>query len=413
MLRRRLSVAATAALLVLSMAVPAANAAAVTHWVNDDDPNGGAYVPPGTSCNNPGYARIQDAVIAAGPGDTINVCPGTYPEEVKILPGDDGITLRSVVPLAAVIRAPAVMTPPANAIVHVAGAQDVRILGFRITGPGPGGCNSIGVGVLVNLDGSALIAGNHVTNIRDEPFGGCQNGIGVQVGSFTASGDVSTPGRATIVFNVIDRYQKGGVIVNEPGSYGRVENNVLRGVGPSPAIAQNGIQIGFHASADVLENLVSGHSYTGVDDAIWDSAGILLTDLAIPDTVVVSGNRVSRNDIGIWLSGSGNTPDPEGFGPTLSQRVSRNQSRDNRFDGIFADEFTAANQIRANTALGNDRFDCHDEAPPAVTTTVNIWRENTGETQNKPNLCRDRGHRDGDDHHGKPRPWRDDDEHDD
>lgn len=30
-------------------------ASAVTRWVNDDDPNGGGYAPPGTSCTDPGY----------------------------------------------------------------------------------------------------------------------------------------------------------------------------------------------------------------------------------------------------------------------------------------------------------------------------------------------------------------------
>src|SRR5207244_3347967 len=48
-----------------------------THWVNDDDPNGGLYASPGTSCNNPGYATVTDAVTAAQSGDRINVCPGT------------------------------------------------------------------------------------------------------------------------------------------------------------------------------------------------------------------------------------------------------------------------------------------------------------------------------------------------
>src|SRR5687767_3783934 len=52
-----------------------------TRWVNDDDPNGGGYDPPGTSCTDPGYPTIQEAVNAAAPaGETIQVCAGTYLE---------------------------------------------------------------------------------------------------------------------------------------------------------------------------------------------------------------------------------------------------------------------------------------------------------------------------------------------
>jgi len=54
--------------------------AATTRWVNDNDPNGGLYMPPGTSCNDPGYATIQSAINAAVAGDTIIVCDGTYLE---------------------------------------------------------------------------------------------------------------------------------------------------------------------------------------------------------------------------------------------------------------------------------------------------------------------------------------------
>ncbi len=62
----------------------AGQAWAATRWVNDNDPNGGGYAPPGTSCNDPGYATIQAAVTAASTGDTIMVCPGLYAEQVQI-----------------------------------------------------------------------------------------------------------------------------------------------------------------------------------------------------------------------------------------------------------------------------------------------------------------------------------------
>lgn len=60
-----------------------ASAASVL-WVNDDDPNGGGYATPGTSCADPGYATIQSAEDVALPGDTIQVCAGVYNEQVFV-----------------------------------------------------------------------------------------------------------------------------------------------------------------------------------------------------------------------------------------------------------------------------------------------------------------------------------------
>src|SRR3989442_11205662 len=75
------------AALVFGFVLLSSNAAlaTTTHWVNDDDPNGPPYAPPGTSCNDPGYQTIGAAVAAAATsGDTIIVCPGLYAEQVTI-----------------------------------------------------------------------------------------------------------------------------------------------------------------------------------------------------------------------------------------------------------------------------------------------------------------------------------------
>src|SRR5687768_10946821 len=72
------------AVFFLSLIMMGMEAAATTHWVNDDDPNGGGYAPPGTSCLNPGYATIGAAVGPAVSGDTIMVCAGTYTENIVL-----------------------------------------------------------------------------------------------------------------------------------------------------------------------------------------------------------------------------------------------------------------------------------------------------------------------------------------
>lgn len=83
---RKLSALALAAVTVAALLLAqAASAAAVTRWVNDD---AGSYSPPGTSCTNAGYATIQAAVTAASPSDVINVCPGTYRENITVATND-------------------------------------------------------------------------------------------------------------------------------------------------------------------------------------------------------------------------------------------------------------------------------------------------------------------------------------
>lgn len=83
---RKLSTLVLAAVTVTTVLLGGvASAAAVTRWVNAGAP---AFSPPGTSCNNPGYPTIQSAVNAASPSDVINVCPGSYRENVTISTND-------------------------------------------------------------------------------------------------------------------------------------------------------------------------------------------------------------------------------------------------------------------------------------------------------------------------------------
>src|SRR5437773_10769597 len=91
-------------------------------------------------------------------------------------------------------NSPIVMAPDMGShagyftILHVEGAQNITILAFTITGPGPGYCGSLHYGVRVDNGGSANILGNHITDIRDQydpitgQLSGCQNGMGVVVG---------------------------------------------------------------------------------------------------------------------------------------------------------------------------------------------------------------------------------------
>lgn len=319
-------------------------------------------------CPNAQYTTIQSAVTAATSGDKIKVCPGTYIEQVTIPAGKDDLTLFSEGARQAIIKAPMAMLPP-QAIVRVNGAQDVTIRHFTITGPGGGPCNSIRYGVFVDGGGSALITDNHITEIRDfPPLSGCQNGIGVSVGRVLPP-DGPTTGSATVVHNLIDRYQKGGVLVDGAGSSAEVAYNEVIGAGPTPFIAQNGIQLSRGAHADAHHNKVSQNFYS---PAGVDATGFLLFDT--PDARV-HHNSVFLNESGIATSVVNGTVE-----------ISYNSARNN-FDGIVAYVPTTNILIAHNKAFENTRYDCRDDNMP----TTNNWLKDLGRTENQPGLCKQAG----------------------
>jgi len=324
-------------------------------------------------CPNAQFTTIQSAVAVAAPGDKIKVCRGTYVEQVMIPPGKDNITLYSEGAFQAVIKAPPIMLDP-KAIVWVNGAHDVVLRHFTIAGPGGGPCDSIRYGVRVDDGGSALVTDNHITEIHDTPFSGCQNGVGVLVGrNFEA-----TIGSGTVVHNLIDRYQKGGVVVDGQSapspnrSHAEVAFNDIVGIGATPIIAQNGIQVSRNAIADVHHNKVSLNNYAF---PTFSSEAVLLFEQSAGTTV--HHNDLFLNDDGIGLF------------TTVGTDISHNRSINNDFDGIFADTDTSSNTISYNKADDNKLFDCEDHSVgPGTAGTANFWINDLGDTENRPGLCK-------------------------
>jgi parallel beta-helix repeat protein len=360
------------------------------------------------------YTRIQDAVIAANAGDEIAVAPGTYTEQVTIAADDDNLTLRSIRPLAAVIKAPPAMTAP-NAIVHVQGADNVTITGFTITGKS----DSLEHGVLIDAGGSAIVQNNHITNIQNIASFGVQRGIGVTVG-----GDGAGSGSQSVIArNVIDAYQKGGVVVDGAGYGAVVDRNTITGIGPNDVIAQNGVQVSDGATAVVTRNDISKNVYTNT--AVPDTAtGVLLFEAG---AAIVDRNDIRSSDVGIYVLGGtgaqvvhndirGSTFDGidldgttnalvahnkvrdsgnDGialFNNSTNNRVEDNDSSKNGNDGIFVEAGSTGNVFRRNKMKHNGNFDAEDQntgLPTGTDGTGNTWEDNKCKTDNhNGRLCR-------------------------
>ena len=177
----------------------------------------------------------------------------------------------------------------------------------------------------VLFDGaSGFITNLQILNIHQGAvLSGCQEGNGIEVRNLGASPSTVS---AFIDGNTITGYQKTGIVVNGD-SLGTVTNNVVSGFGPQIYIAQNGIQIGFGANAQVMKNTVSGNSYTGSSAA---SGGILVvagpgygSDYSVGGQIV--GNTLTGNDVGVWLSqidGSGNPPATQTNNKVMNNTIS-------------------------------------------------------------------------------------------
>jgi hypothetical protein len=328
-------------------------------------------------CPNAPYSTIQEAVDAAPAGAQIKVCPGLYPEQVRITKND--LTLFSQIPLKAVIQAPVVLTYP-NSVVTVSDATGVTLRQFTISGPyvavNPGGCAELGerhTGVRV-INGSATIFGNHITKIRDAnpTLFGCQDGIAVLVGR-RFDGQVGT---AVLRNNLIDQYQKGGVVVDNDGSYAWVTQNEITGEGLTSDTAQNGVQVGRGASADVDHNEISRNQFARVGSTD-EASGVLLFETDAQ--VSTDHNDVFQNGIGIAV-------DENAIGLTIAH----NNAHENINDGIAAFEDSSDNLISFNKAFNNTPFDCYDETtgPYMPAGTANNWLKDMGLTQNRPGLCK-------------------------
>jgi parallel beta-helix repeat protein len=358
------------------------------------------------------YHTIQAAVNAAHANDKILVDPGTYTEQVIIPSTDTGLTLKSTRPWAAVIQAPATMTGT-KAIVDDAGATGVTIADFTITGPGGSSANSINYGIRIDSGGSATIEGNHITKIRDNPLAGTQNGVAIQVGRQAEN----TSGSADIDFNVIDDYQKAGIVVSNTGSSAQIEHNLIRGVGPTTVIAQNGVQISDAASGRVSKNYITGNVYS---PQTFQATGVLLFN---PGTVRIDHNEITHNDTGIFVQGgtgltidhnevehstmfgillfgvssshvSHNETEHNGSGQpghagialvtSTGNTVDHNDSDHNNGDGIFVDSTSTGNTLSHNSLEHNSIFDAEDDSTGAGTGgTANTWTHNHGKKDNR------------------------------
>ncbi len=256
-------------------------------------------------CPNAGFTRIQDAINAASPGDHIRICKGTYVEQLSIqkaldIDADSGAVL---MPNAMQQNTTSLFdgAPIATAIL-VANTTGVSISGLTVDGANNGvsECSPDLEGITLQ-NASGRVERAAIRNFKlGAGLGGCQSGTGFFVQS--SGGKIS---KVEIEDCTIHDFQKNGITANEIGTTAFIRRNVVTGIGPTPAIAQNGIQIGFGAGGAIARNVVTNNLYSACSAVATCTAvatNILVTQ---SDGVEVSGNKAGISQVAIFVDGNG------------------------------------------------------------------------------------------------------------
>jgi hypothetical protein len=261
-------------------------------------------------CAGPGthYTTIQAAVNAPGV-TTVEVCPGTYPEQVTITAN---LTLKGIASGtsdAAVVVVPAgglvtngvvdIFNFPTAAQILVQNAT-VTISHITVDGANDGltDCSIDTIGIYYQ-NASGTISDNAVRNVLLAPaLQGCQDGLAINVESNTGTPAV------TVSNNSVRNYDKNGITASGPDNGGpgpnvTVTGNTVIGLGATTVTAQNGIQVGYGATGKVTFNNVIDDIYInppGCAPSCTGSSGILIYG---SKGVTITNNTVESTQLGI------------------------------------------------------------------------------------------------------------------
>jgi nitrous oxidase accessory protein NosD len=382
-------------------------------------------------CPQATYTTIDEAMLFAMPGDTIKVCPGDYKETVVV---DKSVQLRGSTQTSnGRCATPVIPDPTKDSIVHypVSGLSDnggspgfdvqadnVLIAGFLVEplAPGAGGPIQDGDGIYSGPTFSGAVIRDNIVQHNARGMRLHSNGMTQSVVKKNCVRDNNLGSTLTLTGQ--------GIYLSSPVSNILVEHNftTLNGsaainlsfatditIAHNKSVADDSAVAIFDSSTiDFLYNkasdatgstvflgadnrdvhIVSNHVENGA------ASGIRLSNLNFggppdPNTMVeVRDNQVDH------MGSSGIRAGGPLAGPALiSSTVARNHSHDNAVDGIRieADNNPPAtpNTITENKLKHNGEHDCRDDTVgPFTGGTANVWTNNEGDTQTRPDLCK-------------------------
>jgi parallel beta-helix repeat protein len=259
------------------------------------------------------FPNIQEAIDAASDGDTIKILSGTYTEQLVI---NKDLKIEGAGAKSTIISAPAALDTNIlglTYIVEVNSGAKVSMNGITINGVTS--CD-VFFGITV-LEGATL-------NLDSDTITGC-NQVGVLVG--TTRTPTPQTGHATITKTNINSYQDTGIVARAEGTTLSVSQSKVNADKNSPSeFGTAGITVGSGAKGNIHHNEISGNicnnSSCGPDFVNQLQSYAIVTFDAGAGTII-SHNKISNNDGGIFLIGSSGCC-----------KVERNKLTDNQFFGI-------------------------------------------------------------------------------
>lgn len=248
------------------------------------------------------FDTIQDAVNGVPAASTIEVCPGTYPEQVTIT---QPLALKGVQSGTADM---AVITSPIGGMVlniggiYAAGLAVSNTTGVNISNLVVDGANN-GITSCMNpvlagvfyLNASGSVS-HVVTRNQVLSFDGC--GFGTD--AIRVRTDAGFSSSVSIQNNTLHHFQSNGIYASGAGTTVTIKGNSILGLGASQT-GGNGIFLALGASGTILSNTVLDLIWA--PDAFPDffdaSYGVLLQ---CSQNVTISGNTVGNTQAGIVLS---------------------------------------------------------------------------------------------------------------
>ncbi len=259
-------------------------------------------------CPGAQYTSIQAAVNAAKQGDTINVCPGTYPEQVTVTKNlnitgvniaNQGLAL--IQPANVLVNSTGLTNgSPVAATILVDGANNVNLTNLTIeAGNNQFTDNTLLVGIYYR-NASGKVDSMAVRNVELQVGSpGAQTGYGI----FAQSGNGGSANLQVTNSSVHD-YQKNGIVGQEANTTLTVKGDALSGIGPTSNIAQNGIEFAFGCKGTADSNLVIEHFYsqcTDENNCDFASSNILLFNAG---NVKVTNNNLGKAQLNVAIVGT-------------------------------------------------------------------------------------------------------------
>lgn len=293
-----------------ALAFAPAAASAATAWVAPAATVSG----PGTSCSSPGYNTIQAAAEGAASGSKINICGGTYVEQLQITKplkiaavGSVDVKLPATPEDSTTACDTSIGAPyePNQDLVSICTPDNVSITGVTFEAKWPAlTCDDSLYGIFVAGGATLKLADSTVDgagNPPPDPDSGCQGGVAIQLGSARTTPNETA--KATLSGDTVEDYQKNGIDVTGSGTSAKITATTVTGSGATPDTAQNGIEVAYGGSAKISGVTVSGNecenSTCGANPiSDYQATGVLFYGAAAGSSL--SDSKLDDNDIGVY-----------------------------------------------------------------------------------------------------------------